>query len=205
MSRAKVFGIGLNKTGTTSLKLAFEKLGYRHLARKPRLLKYWKRREYDAIFEWIEDYETFEDWPWPLMVPELVDRYPDAKFILTRRASPEKWVESLKRHAERTNPDNNPRQTIFGRSYPHGYEAEHIRYYQDHLNRVQGLFAARPDKFLELCWEEGDGWRELCDFLALPVPRKAFPHANKSTSADSDPEVLHENQRRIQLQLKNLK
>lgn len=205
MSRSKVFGIGLNKTGTTSLKLAFEKLGFRHLARKPRLFKHWKRQEYDAIFERIEDYETFEDWPWPLMVPELLARYPDAKFILTRRASPEKWVESLKRHAERTNPSNNPRHVIFGRSYPHGYEAEHIRHYDDHLKRVRALFAGQPDHLVELCWEDGDGWTELCDFLALPVPRIAFPHANKSTTADGDPEFLYENQRRIQLQLKKLK
>jgi len=129
MTDTKIFGIGLNKTGTTSLKQVFVHLGFAHFHRKPRLLKHWKKREYDEIFEWIEGYTTFEDWPWPLMVPELLERYPTAKFILTRRKDPETWVESLKRQSERTNPDNNPRQVIYGYSYPHGYEEEHIAYY----------------------------------------------------------------------------
>lgn len=204
MSKTRIFGIGLNKTGTSSLKVAFETLGFRHLSRKPRLFKHWKKREFDTIFEWIEDYETFEDWPWPLMVPELIERYPDAKFILTRRATPQKWVESLKRQSEKTNPDNNPRKVIYGYDYPHGYEAEHIAFYQNHLETMRLIFADRPGQLAEFCWEEGQGWPELCGFLGVNAPKGAFPHANRSAGgAAADPEFLYENQRLIQKQLKN--
>lgn len=206
MTDTKIFGIGLNKTGTTSLKQVFVHLGFAHFHRKPRLLKHWKKREYDEIFEWIEGYTTFEDWPWPLMVPELLERYPTAKFILTRRKDPETWVESLKRQSERTNPDNNPRQVIYGYSYPHGYEEEHIAYYNAHLDRMRGMFADRPAQFAEFCWEKGDGWAEVCKFLGVKKPRKSFPHANRSGKDGlANPGFLYENQRRIQEQLKKLK
>ncbi len=26
----------------------------------------------------------------------------------------------------------------------------------------------------------GDGWEKLCPFLRLPIPKAAFPHANKT-------------------------
>ena len=205
MGTQKIFGVGLNKTGTTSLKLALEALGYRHLGRKPRLFKFWKQGKFDEIFEWIEDYQSFEDWPWPLMVPELLERYPDALFILTRRGNGTKWVESLKRHSEKTNPDQNPRLHIFGHPYPHGFEEEHLSFYEAHLKKVRAAFQGRRSQFIELCWEEGDGWEELCGFLGKKVPKRDFPHANQSRLADADPEFLYENQRRIQKQLKNLK
>lgn len=202
----KIFGVGLNKTGTTSLKLAFQELGFRHLDRKPRLFKHWKMREFDAIFEYIEDYQSFEDWPWPLMVPELLQHYPDAKFILTRRTNASKWVESLKRQSERTNPDNNPRLAIFGHNYPHGDETAHQSFYETHLNQTRALFKDKPGQFAEMCWEEGHGWPELCAHLGCKIPRKPFPHANRSSeTATADPAFLYENQKRIQKKLKNLK
>ena len=205
MTKTKIFGIGLNKTGTTSLKQAFVQLGFRHLDRKPRLFKHWKKREFEQIFDWIEDYETFEDWPWPLMVPELLERYPDAKFILTRRTDARTWVESLKRQAEKTNPDNNPRKVIYGHSYPHGHEAAHIAFYEKHLEKVRAFFANKPAQLSEFCWEEGDSWPDICAFLGVDQPRKPFPHANKSKkNGRADPEFLYENQRRIQEKLKNL-
>jgi len=206
MTHTKIFGIGLNKTGTTSLKQAFVELGFRHFDRKPKLFKHWKMREFAEIFDWIEDYESFEDWPWPLMVPELLERYPDAKFILTRRISAQKWVESLKRQSERTNPDNNPRRAIYGHAYPHGVEAEHIAFYEAHLTQTRALFDHAPARFAEFCWEDGQGWAELCAFLGCAAPNKPFPHANKSSkTVTADPEFLYENQKRIQKQLKDLK
>ncbi len=205
-SRHKVFGIGLNKTGTTSLKQALVTLGYKHLERTPALFKLWKKREYDQIFDAIDDFESFEDWPWPLMVVQLLERYPDAKFILTRRKSAEVWLESLKRQAEKTNPDNNPRQAIYGHAYPHGHESEHLAFYEAHLTSTRELFASRSGQLAEFCWDEGDGWQELCAFLGARKPRKPFPHANKSKNFEAESSNFYdENQRRIFEKLKNLK
>jgi hypothetical protein len=33
---------------------------------------------------------------------------------------------------------------------------------------------------LELCWENGDGFEKLCNFLNFDVPSVSIPHANKA-------------------------
>jgi len=197
----KVFGIGLNKTGTTSLKIAFQALGFRHLDRTPRLFRYWQRGEFAQIYSEISDYQSFEDWPWPLMVRDLLEEYgEDARFVLTRRRSAEAWVDSLKQHAERTNPRQNPRKVIYGYDYPHGREAQHIAFYEAHLRATRALFSDLGANHLlaEFCWEEGHGWDELCAFLNRPVPKRDFPIANRSTEAQPDPEFQQENRARIE-------
>lgn len=201
----KVFGIGLNKTGTTSLKHAFERLGFRHLDRRPRLFKLWRKGRVADVIAASEDYETFEDWPWPLMVSELLEHYGNrALFVLTVRRNPMAWVESLKSHAERTNPHHNPRRAIFGADYPHGMEAAFEAYYDRHNALVRQLFFDRPNQLCELCWENGDGWPELCGFLGVKRPKVEFPYANKSLEAKPNPEFVAENQVLIDAHLKAL-
>ncbi len=206
MGKKHIFGIGLNKTGTTSLKRAFVELGFRHFDRRPMATRLFFKNKFSQIFDLIEDYDSFEDWPWPLMVPQLLDRYgDDALFVLTRRRSADIWVESLKSNSLKTHPVNNPRQKIFGHAYPHGAEAEHAAFYDNHLASVRSLFPANSPQLCELCWEDGDGWPELCAFLGMDPPRSPFPHANQSVGAQIDPDRLAENQARIAEQIKNLK
>jgi hypothetical protein len=38
---------------------------------------------------------------------------------------------------------------------------------------------------LEICWEKGHGWKELCAFLGKDIPKIALPHENKSSSIKS--------------------
>ena len=47
--------------------------------------------------------------------------------------------------------------------------------------RLQALFRARPGDLLNVCWETGSGWQELCAFLGKPVPEIPFPHENKAS------------------------
>ncbi|MEM9012928.1 MAG: sulfotransferase [Pseudomonadota bacterium] len=203
--RFKVFGIGLNKTGTTSLKLALQRLGYRHMRRTPRLLRLYEKGKLDALFAESAAWESFEDWPWPLIYRDAFARFGNrARYVLTRRRTAEVWVESLKRHALRTNPDKNPRRRIYGYDYPHGYEGAHVAFYERHLAEVRQHFAdaGAAHLLLELCWEEGDGWAELCPFLGERAPREPFPHGNPGANeADLDPATLAENKRRIDAQL----
>ena len=206
MKRYRVFGIGLNKTGTTSLKLAFQKLGLRHFDRRPRAFKLYRQKKWDQLFEMIDGFDSFEDWPWPLMVPQLLDRFgDDARFVFTRRRSANAWVESLKAHALKTHPVNNPRRHIFGYGYPHGAEEAHMAFYERHKSEIAELFEGREYQFLDVCWEEGDGWAQLCGFLGVPEPRQPFPHANRGSSAEIDPERLAENELRIARQIAHLK
>lgn len=65
---------------------------------------------------------------------------------------------------------------------PHEHEKEHIQFYENHNKSAREYFKDRPQDLLEVCWEAGDGWRELAEFLNRESPKIPFPHANKSPS-----------------------
>jgi hypothetical protein len=176
--RPKVFGLGLNKTGTKTLARCLEALGYRHQSYNGAALQMYVDGRAAELVDLTERFDSCEDWPWPLLWRELFARYGDsARYVLTRRASPQVWIESLKAHATRTHPTLALRPLVYGHYYPHGYEAEHQAAYVTHNARVRDVFARKaPHAFLEVCWEEGAGWEALCGFLGQPVPDKPFPH-----------------------------
>lgn len=122
--------------------------------------------------------------------------------MLTRRRSPQAWLDSLKRHALRISPKNRLRGLAYGRDYPHGYEAEHLAFYEQHYRDVRTFFSARDAShlLLEVCWDDGDGWAELCSFFDLPIPDQPFPHENKGEHT-IDPAVKQENLALIEAQL----
>jgi hypothetical protein len=175
----KVFGIGLNKTGTTTLGLCLKHFGYRHTSSDVTLARHVGRGELEPVFAHADRYDSFEDWPWPLIYRELDTRYPGSKFVLTTRRDAETWLKSLKNHALLTGPTEF-REIAYGYPMPHGREAEHIERYERHNREVREYFAGRPEDLLELCWETGSGWKELCGFLGQEVPDLPVPHSNRS-------------------------
>jgi len=174
----KIFGIGLNKTGTTTLARCLGELGFSHTSCNLKLTRNAVEGNLTPIYTHADQFESFEDWPWPLVYKEMDERYDDAVFILTRRKTPEVWFESLQRHSLRTGPTEF-RSLVYGHEMPQGHKEEHIRMYNDHNDSVRRHFRGRTDKLLEVCWAEGHGWEELCGFLSLAVPDVEFPHANK--------------------------
>ena len=72
------------------------------------------------------------------------------------------------------------RRIAYGHAMPDGHEAEHLAVYERHNREVREHFRGREADFLEVCWETGSGWKELGDFLKLPVPDAPLPHANRS-------------------------
>lgn len=199
--KAKVFGFGLSKTGTTTLKLCLREIGYRHSSYDPALLEAWSRGQLDEIWRTIERHDSFEDWPYPLMSSEIMERFGrDAYYILTVRKDASTWLESLKKHAMRQPPERAElRRIAYGLDYPHLDEAAMIARYEGHNATVQEVarrlgLASRLRVF---CWEHGDGWQELCEFLGKSIPHKPFPHGNRAIAPDA--EVLAGNQRRLTL------
>jgi hypothetical protein len=175
----KIVGIGLNKTGTKTLGTCLRHWNFRHVCFSPAAFDLWRRKEYAKLLEWVGNYDSYEDWPWPLIFRDIDRAYPGSKFILTRRSNPEVWFESLCKHAERIG-ITRYRKHIYGFEMPHGHKREHIRYYEEHLQAVRDHFKDRPEALLEVCWEEGSGWSELARFLDRPEPSIAFPHENKA-------------------------
>lgn len=177
----KVFGIGLSKTGTTSLGVALSQLGFYHLhGPDVNSIGYWQKEDWKKLRERIEAYDSFEDWPWGLLYEKIDEWFPDSKFILTKRSSPEVWFESSVEFRKVKGPSP-LRKSIFGFSQPlPKNKGPHIMFYKSHLNEVRKYFHDKPNKLLEVCWEEGDGWKELCDFLEVKtIPNKLFPHKNR--------------------------
>lgn len=181
----KIFGVGLSRTGSTSLGAAFEILGYSHFGSSKKLLRESKLLgDYSNVFDIARRYDSFEDLPWALIYRELDQEFPDSKFILTVRSSSEAWLRSYKLHTlnrERNFPHDNgeSRMTAYGYTSPSGKEREHITFYEKHNKEVVNYFKDRPHQLTQLCWETGDGWQELCSFLGVPEPQEPFPHRNK--------------------------
>ena len=92
--KAKVFCIGAHKTGTTSLEVALKKLGYRVRGsfgtKDPDIAE----KVHEMAYAMVEQYDAFEDNPWPVLYRELDERFPGSKFILTRRPA-EAWIRSM--------------------------------------------------------------------------------------------------------------
>lgn len=177
--RTKVFGIGLNKTGTTTLAQCLQHFGYRHTSSSLPLTQRAEAGDLEPVFRHAEQFDSFEDWPWPLLFRQLDERFPGSRFILTVRRSPEVWLASLRKHALLTGPTEF-RRIAYGHATIEGHEAEHLARYSAHNQAVRAYFADRPGDLLEVCWETGSGWAELASFLGHPVPDVPLPHANRS-------------------------
>jgi len=176
----KLFGIGLNKTGTKTLGECLTVLGFRNKSFDLNLMLAFSRGDFNEIFMICDEFDSFEDWPWPLLYRELNSHYPDSKFILTQRKDPETWYKSLCRHADLTGPTQ-ARKIVYGYEMPHKHKDHHINFYVKHNAEVIQYFKDTPEKLLVVSWENGDSWKELGDFLKVnDIPKRPFPHKNKS-------------------------
>jgi len=174
----KVFGIGFHKTGTTTLESVLKELGYKVCGVKLELAKHLESNNWDPIWKMVEEYDAFQDNPWPLLYRKLYEKYPDGKFILTLRDQ-EKWLKSISNHFGDEPTDM--RKWIYGVGSVKGNEEIFLNRYLEHNQSVKEFFKDKPGKLLVVSWEDGARWEEICSFLEKKVPNKPFPHANKGT------------------------
>lgn len=172
----KVFGIGFQKTGTSTLGEALSILGYNVCGVRGELAHALENGNLKPVWELTEHYDAFEDNPWPLLYKTLDEAYPGSKFILTVR-DPDKWIGSVVNHFGQRY--TTMRKWIYGIGHPKGNEELYLRTYMKHNDEVREYFKDRPNDLLEISWEEGDRWKALCNFLECPLPKKKFPHNNK--------------------------
>lgn len=175
--RTKVFCIGFHKTGTTSLAVALRTLGYRVTGPNGVYDPDIAQNVLPMAYRLAEQYDAFQDNPWPVIFRELDRRYPGSKFILTVRDS-NSWIKSQVMHFGcRETP---MRRWIYGAGCPEGNEAAYVRRFEMHTRQVLDHFKARSNDLLVMDLAAGDGWEELCRFLGAPVPRVPFPHVNRA-------------------------
>ncbi len=168
----KVIGIGMSKTGTTTLGKCLELLGFTpHQGHNRKLKQHLvSGGAVQQILAAAEKYRALEDSPWYLLYRELDEKFPGSKFILTVRKDSMTHARSSWYHGVRAGSRR-------GELSEH-YLADKIRVYEEHNRQVMDYFKNRPDDLLVICWEKGDGWEKLCDFLGVTVPDVALPHEN---------------------------
>ena len=200
----KIFCVGFNKTGTTSLKKAFEDfhcyVGSQPLAE--RLSNAYYDKEWDLIVQYTKSAQAFQDVPfsWPNTFMHMYKAYPDAKFILTVRDSAEQWYESLMRfHTKRhgrlpTREDLEDSEYVwpgwewnnyirrFGEDREDIWNKEmRVNDYLKHNEKVVEFFRDKPGQLLILNVGEKGSYRKLAEFLGQDVPEGAeFPWENKT-------------------------
>ena len=173
--RAKVFGVGWAKTGTTTLAECLHALGFDHM-HGPQfdLLDRLIDGDVEAVIEAATAHESFDDWPWPLLYRELDEAFPDARFVLTTRDHAT-WCSSYKRMLEREGPPD----AALRRRRDHLFGVERsdrvaVNVLADrvaaHDEAVRAWFDSTPGRLLVVDWEAGDGWDELCGFLGIEAP-----------------------------------
>lgn len=181
-SNGKIFGIGLSKTGTTSLARALEILGYR-------------TRDYIGVTSYvpgdlssinlqeIDANDAITDTPIPSFYEQLDARYPDSKFILTTRDMND-WLKSCKKQFTKRMVARQNEATCQVHSDLYGcFEFDIDKYtngYKRYVNGVLDYFKDRPKDLLVIDICGGDHWEKLCAFLDKPVPDTPFPLANVS-------------------------
>tara|TARA_R110002049_G_scaffold276348_1_gene454581 strand:+ start:731 stop:1444 length:714 start_codon:yes stop_codon:yes gene_type:complete len=206
LGKPKIFGIGNNKTGTTSLKVAMKDLGYlvgsqRHAEN---LLSEWSKRDFKKIVEYCRSAEFFQDIPFskPYTFVALDYEFPKSKFILTVRDSPEQWYNSLVSfHSKIWGKDGRvpTKEDLQNATYIYKgqpWEANRmtsttpeddiynkeilLNKYISYNESVIEYFRHRPNDLLVLNVSEKDAYKKLCDFIGKETTRRDFPWENKT-------------------------
>lgn len=173
---SKIFGIGLSRTGTTSLHNALKLLGFKS--------KHFPFQLYNSDdYSILKEYEAFVDSPIPLIYKELDDMFPGSKFILTTR-SLDSWLVSMKWLFEHGSALWNSSLKInkyrreflgcdkFNKSI---LKKTYINYHED----VFKYFEYRNQDFLIMDIETNANFEKLCPFLNLPIIKSNYPRSNR--------------------------
>ena len=187
----KLIGAGLGRTGTLSLKVALEQLGYGPCYHMAEVLMQidtapglWIRAhegqpDWDRIFK---GFAATVDYPGGMFWKELAAYYPEAKVLLSVR-DPQSWFESTQESIFGPMKDlllQTPAGTFldrvlfnqFGdRIHDREFMVDYFKRHNDEV--VKGIPADRL-----LVYEAKQGWDPLCKFLGVPVPDAPFPRIN---------------------------
>ena len=212
MAGLQVIGAGLGRTGTLSMKLALEELGFNpchHMAEvmlvrtdRNHLFKkiYKEEGNIEAIKELFGGYVAAVDYPGCMFYEEFMKINPDAKVVLTVRDTPEAWAKSA-------------RETIFMWNTVQSWLKRkvmvfvkvvlnpHMYWISRMMVKVHGLDPNDPktdlaqmytdwnNRVIEtvpaeklLIFNVKEGWKPLCDFLGVPVPDTPFPRVNSTAN-----------------------
>jgi hypothetical protein len=198
----KVIGAGFGRTGTLSLKVALEKLGFgpchhmKEVILNGEQTDYFYRASIGETVDWdavFNNYQSTVDWPSVTYYKELAEKYPNAKVILGIRDA-SAWYDSARSTIYQV-PTNFPKwirmifprsdrlmimmhNSVFGPTFSNRFEDKEFA--MDVFNKhIEAVKENIPEDRL-LIHNAKDGWEPLCRFLDVPVPSESYPWVNDS-------------------------
>jgi tetratricopeptide (TPR) repeat protein len=195
-TRPKVFGIGMPKTGTTTLASALQILGFEIVDfRNTLTMELWCEED-------LHLFDAFTDSPVSIGFEKYYHLFPNSKFIYTTRPIDD-WQESMlgqwRRHyaladyAETRAEFDRPDRFHYGVQFR---DINHLLFTNyETLPEGNRVFDARvrrffedkpPERFLEFDLFSGHGWSELCRFFGVPIPAEPFPWQNRDPTESDD-------------------
>jgi hypothetical protein len=187
----KLIGAGLGRTGTVSLKIALEQLGFgpcyhmSELFRNPSRAPLWVqaaqgRSGWDEV---LAGYVATVDYPGCSFWRELARFYPTAKILLSVRDA-EQWFESTQATifspAMTAGLGSSPlgeffETTVWSRFGDRIHDRDFmVASFRSHNEDVQREIP--PERLL--VYDVRQGWGPLCQFLGVAVPGSPFPRVN---------------------------
>lgn len=207
--KEKIFCIGRNKTGTTSLEKALTEFGYKmgNQSRAELLIKYYRNYNWNPIINFCKSADAFQDVPfsWPYTWLILHEKFPKSKFILTTRDE-EEWYESItsfhsKKFSDGKTPPNkkdlqeatyrykgfvwDANRAVWKTPEDDVYNKEiFLNNYRSHNISVLNYFKDNPN-FLHLDLSNSGSYKTLASFLGKKPLRESFPHLNKTKEIEN--------------------
>lgn len=204
----KIFCIGQNKTGTTSLEKLLSLFGFK-IGNQPvgeiLSLDWLIDKNAERIIQYCYTADAFQDVPfsYPDLYKILDKAFPKSKFVLTVRENPDEWFESLIQFhtkvfsSDASRPPNE--EDLKSATYCYkGYAFEVLTLlydypktalydehaYKEHYMRdndeKRNYFKNRPDDFIEINLSVKEDFQRLCEFLSVETTIKGFPWLNRS-------------------------
>lgn len=189
----QVIGAGFGRTGTMSLKLALEQLGFAQcyhmfeVMSHPDHVPLWRAAHRGEPIDWdslFDGYLAAVDWPSCNFWREQMVAFPEAKVVLSLR-DPERWYASVMntiyptsvKFRELGGDQSNMVFELIWDGIFQGRMQDKAFVIDQYLAHNQAVRDNVPAECL-LEFDPGDGWEPLCEFLDRPIPDEPYPRTN---------------------------
>ncbi len=203
--KKKIFCIGQNKTGTTTIESVLKTLNYKMGSQKigEKLRKEWMVRDFKNLVKFCKTADAFQDVPFSNdYTYQILDyEFPNSKFILTIRGSKDEWYNSLinfhtKAIGKGRIPTADDLKEYFYNYKGSLWDGQRIKFgidestlydykiytdqYDNHNNRIIEYFKYRQKDLLILNVADSNAMKKLYSFLGFKYNDEKMPHLNKS-------------------------
>jgi len=175
----KVFCLGFQKTGTTSVDWVLQDMGYQvakaYKQADKKFTNMLKNGDLSEIKTVSKLFDAFQDIPWFNYYREYDKLYPGSKFILTTRDSQSWWKSFLRFFRTEHYPLF---EYVYGSENPIGHKKRLIARFESHNREVIEYFKDRPDDLLVMAVGQDDALQNITKFLGRSSSYEKMPHKN---------------------------